>query len=141
MLDVSAAAQVRRPRALEQFIIDCATNDFPIGHFVFTTISTKKQGIDAQAINAYLEHHGLKQRVKFFFADNAGEHQSHDLEEFITELNILHLSSIAGSQYQNALAEHAGGWRLGNAIRHDFDMYRRYLTPAPVTSRSSLVRI
>ena len=73
MLDVSAAAQVRRPRALEQFIIDCATNDFPIGHFVFTTISTKKQGIDAQAINAYLEHHGLNQRVKMFFTDNAGE--------------------------------------------------------------------
>jgi hypothetical protein len=110
------------PRALQQFIIDCATNDFPVGHFVFTTISTKNQGIDAQAINAYLEHHGLKQRVKFFFADNAGEHQSHDLEEFITELNILHLSSIAGSQYQNALPEHAGGWRLGDAIRHDFDM-------------------
>jgi hypothetical protein len=60
--------------------------------------------------------------VKIFFADNAGEHKSHDLEDFITQLNILHLSSIAGSQYQNALAEHAGGWRLGNAIRLDFDM-------------------
>jgi hypothetical protein len=57
-----------------------------------------------------------------FFADNSGEYKRHDLEDFITQLNILHLSSIAGSQYQNALAEHAGGWRLGNAIRHDFDM-------------------
>jgi hypothetical protein len=110
------------PRALQQFIIDCATNDFPVGRFVFTAISTRNQGIDAQAINAYLEHHGLHQRVKIFFADNAGEHQSHDLEDFITQLNILHLSSIAGSQYQNALAENAGGWRLGDAICHDFDM-------------------
>jgi hypothetical protein len=74
-------------------------------------------GIDARAINGYLEYHGLDQRVKIFFADNAGEHKSHDLEEFITQLNILHLLSIAGSQYQNALAEHAGGWRLGSAPR------------------------
>ena len=118
--DLTAKSEV--PRALQQFIIDAATNDFPVGHFVHTIVSTKSKGIDADAMNAYLEHHRLPQRVKIFFADNAGEHESLDLEEFITKLNILHLSSIAGSQYQNALAEHAGGWRLGNAIRHDFDM-------------------
>ena len=118
--DLAAKSEV--PRALQQFIIDAATNNFPVGHFVYTIVSTKGKGIDADAMNAYLEHHKLPQRVQIFFADNAGEHESLDLEEFITKLNILHLSSIAGSQYQNALAEHAGGWRLGNAIRHDFDM-------------------
>jgi hypothetical protein len=56
------------PRALQQFIIDCATNEFPVGHFRFNTISTRNKGIDARAINAYLEHHGLDQRVKIFFA-------------------------------------------------------------------------
>ena len=110
------------PRALQQFLIDSSTNDFPVGHFTYTLVSNRSKGIDAQAINAYLEQHGLTQRVRIFFADNAGEHESLDLEEFITQLNILHLSSVAGSQYQNALAEHAGGWRLGTAIRHDFDI-------------------
>eukprot|EP00802_Teleaulax_amphioxeia_P027173 Tamp_28436.p1 GENE.Tamp_28436~~Tamp_28436.p1 ORF type:complete len:133 (-),score=7.43 Tamp_28436:49-447(-) len=73
-------------------------------------------------MNAYLDQHKLTQRVKILFAHNAGEHESLDLEEFITKLNILHLSSIAGSQYQNTLAEYVGGWRLGNVILHDFDM-------------------
>ena len=78
MLGISAPAQVVS-HALQQFIIDRATNKLPVGHFRFTTISSRNKGINARAINAHLEHHGLDQRVKIFFADNAGEHESHDM--------------------------------------------------------------
>jgi hypothetical protein len=95
-MGISATAQVRCPSRLTTIIIDWVTNEFPVGHFRFTTISTRNKGIDARAINEYLEHHGLDQRVKIFFADNAGEHKSHDSDDELP--GLLAESSDSGGE-------------------------------------------
>ena len=66
------------------------------------------------------------------YTDGAAESASAGFEEFLADLNVQHLMSIPESQHQNGLAEHGGGVKLVNMIRHDLDLsglgpsFRRY---------------
>ena len=97
-----------------------------------TTSANSPYGIDANAVNAYLESKHCPQRVKVLYTDGAGESASKEVESFMTDINVKHRTSIPYSQHQNALVEHGGGWRLANMNRHDLDLsslgpsFRRY---------------
>ena len=111
------------PKIVQQFIVDVNTiTDYPVGSIFSTIESTKKYGIDATAVNAYLTERKRPQRLRILYTDGAGESASEGFEEFLADLDIQHLMSIPESQHQNALAEHGGGWRLVNMVRHDMDL-------------------
>ena len=105
-------------KTVQQFIVDVNTiTDYAVG-----TIDTTFKDLDAAQVNEYLTSHGCKQRVRVLFTDGAGESKFPEFEEFLADLLIKHRFSVPESQYQNALAEHNGGWRLVNMIRHDLDL-------------------
>jgi hypothetical protein len=111
------------PKIVQQFIVDVNTiTDYPVGSIFSTIESTKKYGIDAIAVNAYLTERKRPQRLRILYTDGAGESASEGFEEFLADLDIQHLLSVPESQHQNALAEHGGGWRLVNMVRHDMDL-------------------
>ena len=56
------------------------------------------------------------------FTDGAGETQTQEFEDFLTDLFVNHRLSIPEIQFQNELAEANGGWTLVNMIRHDLDL-------------------
>ena len=112
------------PKTIQQFIIDTnVLTGLPVGKIHYTITSANSQyGIDASAVNAYLESKNCPQRVKVLYTDGAGESASKEVESFMTDVNIKHRTSIPHSQHQNALVEHGGGWRLANMNRHDLDL-------------------
>ena len=105
------------PRIVQQFIIDANTNsDYAVGQ-----ITSHAHNLDAHAVNQHLEAHGCSQRIRILFTDGAGETQTPEFENFLTDLFVKHRLSIPECQFQNALAEANGGWTLVNMIRHDLD--------------------
>ena len=121
------------PAIVQQFVVDVNTLDYPVGSIYCSIESSNKHGIDAKAVNDYLEGRKRSQRLRILYTDGAGESSSNDFEAFLSDLNIQHHMSVSESQHQNALAEHGGGWRLCNMIRHDLDLsglgpsFRRFL--------------
>ena len=121
------------PKVVQQFIIDANTlTDAPVGSIFYSIESDKKYGIDAAAVNDYLAARSRPQRLRVLYTDGAAESASAGFEEFLADLNVQHLMSIPESQHQNGLAEHGGGVKLVNMIRHDLDLsglgpsFRRY---------------
>ena len=110
------------PSIVQQFVVDVNTLNYPVGSIYFSIESKSKYGIDAKAVNEYLSARDRPQRLRILYTDGAGESASDGFEEFLADLNIQHHQSIPESQHQNALAEHGGGWRLVNMVRHDLDI-------------------
>ena len=110
------------PAIVQQFIVDANTLDYPVGSIYYSITSENLDGIDAKAVNEHLLSRNRPQRIRILYTDGAGESASHNLEEFFTDVNIQHLQSVPESQHQNGLAEHDGGLRLVNMVRHDLDM-------------------
>ena len=114
----SLAKKSDLPRIVQQFIVDANTNsEYAVGQ-----ITSHARHLDAQAVNKHLEEHGCTQRIRVLFTDGAGETQTPEFEDFLTDLFVKHRLSIPESQFQNALAEANGGWTLVNMIRHDLDI-------------------
>ena len=114
----SLAKKSDLPRIVQQFIVDANTNsDYAVGQ-----ITSHASHLDAQKVNKHLEEHGCTQRIRVLFTDGAGETQTPEFEDFLTDLLVKHRLSIPESQFQNALAEANGGWTLVNMIRHDLDI-------------------
>ena len=107
---------------MQQFIVDANTLDYPVGSIYYSITCETLDGIDAKAVNEHLLSRNRPQRIRILYTDGAGESASHNLEEFFTDVNIQHLQSVPESQHQNGLAEHGGGLRLVNMVRHDLDM-------------------
>jgi hypothetical protein len=110
------------PAIVQQFIVDVNTLTYPVGSIYYAINSNNKYGIDAKAVNDYLTERQRPQRLRVLYTDGAGESASDGFEEFLADLNIQHHMSVPESQHQNALAEHGGGWRLVNMVRHDLDL-------------------
>ena len=110
------------PAIVQQFIVDVNTLNYPVGNIYYAINSNNKYGIDAKAVNDYLTERQRPQRLRVLYTDGAGESASDGFEEFLADLNIQHHMSVPESQHQNALAEHGGGWRLVNMVRHDLDL-------------------
>ena len=110
------------PAIVQQFIVDVNTLNYPVGSIYYSIETDKQYGIDAKAVNDYLASRKRSQRLRILYTDGAGESSSDGFEEFLADLNIQHHMSIPESQHQNALAEHGGGWRLVNMVRHDLDL-------------------
>ena len=104
--------------ALQQFIIDCNQSEYEIRSLIAPSSST----LDVEAIQAELQSKGLNQNIKMFYSDNAGEHIDSELTTMLFDLYIDQAFSVVESQHQNGLAEHAGGWSLMKAMRHDLDL-------------------
>ena len=110
------------PTIVQQFVVDVNTLNYPVGSIYYSIESNNKYGIDAEAVNNYLAERKRPQRLRILYTDGAGESASDGFEAFLADLNIQHHMSIPESQHQNALAEHGGGWRLVNMVRHDLDL-------------------
>jgi len=110
------------PAIVQQFIVDVNTLNYPVGSIYYAINSNNKYGIDAKAVNDYLTERQRPQRLRVLYTDGAGESASDGFEDFLADLNIQHHMSVPESQHQNALAEHGGGWRLVNMVRHDLDL-------------------
>ena len=101
----SIAKKSDLPRIVQQFIVDANTNsDYAVGQ-----ITSHASHLDAQKVNKHLEEHGCTQRIRVLFTDGAGETQTPEFEDFLTDLLVKHRLSIPESQFQNALAEANGG--------------------------------
>ena len=107
---------------MQQFVVDVNTLNHPVGSIYYSIETNKKYGIDAKAVNDYLAERKRPQRLRILYTDGAGESASDGFEEFLADLSIQHHMSIPESQHQNGLAEHGGGWRLVNMVRHDLDL-------------------
>ena len=110
------------PAIVQQFVVDVNTLNHPVGSIYYSIETNKKYGIDAKAVNDYLAERKRPQRLRILYTDGAGESASDGFEEFLADLSIQHHMSIPESQHQNGLAEHGGGWRLVNMVRHDLDL-------------------
>jgi len=117
----SRAEFIYKKSALQQFLIDCNTASFPVESFVQQLQFQEDKGINAAAVDSYFKDNGIRQQVKIIYGDNACENDSDSLNLFLTRRGIRHLSSIAGCQFQNGLAEN-GGWVLACGVRHDLDL-------------------
>ena len=104
------------PRAIQQFLLDVNSAAFNVG-----TIFTREKKTAAD-ITKHLERLSLPQRLKVLFADNAREHLSTELTEFLEDMMVAQRFSVVESQHQNGLSEHNGGWRLMSQLRHDMDL-------------------
>ena len=60
------------PAIVQQFVVDVNTLDYPVGSIYYFIESSNKHGINAKAVNDYLELRNRPQRLRILYTDGAG---------------------------------------------------------------------
>ena len=73
------------PAIVQQFVVDVNTLDYPVGSIYYFIESSNKHGINAKAVNDYLEERKRPQRLRILYTDEAGVFSFRAFPPFISE--------------------------------------------------------